>query len=682
MATAIHQQLHKAVHAASLRVVGHQDVFDLAEITLMTAILRAYGNSTHGFVYAEPALLDAQVSPPDLVLAHPEVGVIVFECKAYDLSFIRGAEAGSLKIMRHGREVLVNPLKQARRGMFAIKDAFERFARGGGRPLFHAVVALPNIRESEWNQLGYDRCIDGQMVLFQEQLQDEQRLQQRLNDLVQNTMRRVGVTTAYPLEREPVLLRVFGDSAVINDARQTVRDLEPAQLGAQIDRIEQSHKQLSAEQQHLSRLDNWGHPFLVRGVAGSGKSIVLANQVARTLYRRQKQDAQLSLFDDEPPSPTRIGIICFNRSLVPLLRERVQRAYTSLTGADLPPHVIITDLNRLLYAIAQKSGTQHFRYIRVNGSRRDDRARKHLEGLEALRSNQPRLYERILFDGMMIDEAQDAHPDEYALLRALVRPDTKTGERSISIFYDDAQNLYGNPPPTWRNLNLNVTGGRASFMQHCYRNSREILELGMNVLLGTHARQRQRAATRRYVDVLTLQEKKLLELAKEGWRVHFAEAAGILPVVRGFQTRFEQLDWVAEAIVALLEEDRVRPEHILILSPRSTSFRYLGQRLNQLSKTPLKQRVVGGAYRQHIDDLLIVPEHLTLATVYAAKGYDAPVSFLVDVDQIDDDVTGRALFYVGVTRAKRYLIVTGLDLPNTLMREAIAVQRGLTATSS
>src|SRR5690606_23093277 len=110
----------------------------------------------------------------------------------------------------------------------------------------------------------------------------------------------------------------------------------------------------------------------------------------------------------------------------------------------------------------------------------------------------------------------------------------------------------------------------------------------------------------------------------------------------------------------------------LILAPRSTSFRYIGQRIAQLASRPVPLRLVGGTYQQHLDDLLIVSEQLTLSTIYAAKGYDAPIVFLVDIDQLEANVLGRVLFYVGVTRAKRYLVVTGLDLPNTLMREALA----------
>lgn len=668
----LHQQIQQAVTSANLRVLGHEDIYDIAELSLLKSILQAYGQSKKGFLYAEPALMDAHLPPPDLVLAHPDLGLVVFECKAYDLSYIRGMEAGSLKIIRHGRETLVNPQRQAQRSMYAIKDAYEKFAHAGPRPLFHIAIALPNIGEEEWIRMGYHRCIDSRIILFQEQINDPSNLAKRLAALVTHTQKRVGNVNPYPLEAEKILLRVFGDSAVINDARLTVRGLESANLGQQIDALEQGHKQLSAEQQYLSRIDTWGHPYLVRGVAGSGKSIVLANQVARMLHRQSKQNAQLSLFDDTPQKERKIGVICFNRSLVSLLQERVRRAYHALSGSDLPDSIVVSDLNHLLYNLETKLGQRFFRYYGVNRVRRaEDRARKHLEQIEALRIDQPYLFDQICFDGLMIDEGQDAHPDEYAILRALVRPDPQTGERTITIFYDDAQNIYGNPPPTWRDLSLNVAGGRAAFMQESYRNSSEIVELGMNVLLGTHARHRQRVATRRFMDVHTLQEKGLIEETKKGWQVKFAARSGRLPIVRGFQSRFEQLDWAAEAIIELLEVEHVRPEQMLILAPRSTSFRYIGQRIAQLASRPVPLRLVGGTYQQHLDDLLIVPEQLTLSTIYAAKGYDAPIVFLVDIDQLEANVLGRVLFYVGVTRAKRYLVVTGLDLPNTLMREAL-----------
>ncbi|MCQ3932328.1 MAG: hypothetical protein DPW16_17905 [Chloroflexi bacterium] len=668
-----HKRLQAAVHAAKLRVVGHQDIFDLAQIGLMASILEIYGGSERGFVYAEPALLDAQVPPPDLVLAHPTLGLMVFEVKAYDLDYIEGMEAGSLKIRRHGQVSLVNPLRQAQRGMFAIKDAYEKFAPGAPRPLFHSMVALPNIPESEWNWLGYDRCIDGRLVLFAEHFQDTERMQAKISTFIQQALQRTGRADPYPPNAEATLLRVFGDSAVLNDARQLVHQLDS--LGTEIDRIEQAHKHLSAEQQHLSRVDTWGHPFLVRGVAGSGKSIVLANQVARTIYRHEKLHSQLALFEEHQHPLPKIGVICFNRSLVALLRERVARAYHALTGAELPDFVTVIDLNALLYQIGATLGEPHFRYVRAgNSPDAEKRAHKHVQQIEALHINRPDLYDQIAFDALFIDEGQDAHPEEYAVLQALTRTTPQTGERSLMIFYDDAQNVYGHPPPTWRNFSLNLAGGRAAIMEQCYRNSREIVELGLNVLLGVHAPQQVRVATRRFADIHTLQEKKLVEETGQGWRVNFAEPSGIDPIVREFETRVEQLDWVAEAVVALLEDEQVRPEHLLILAPKANSFNHLSRRVGQLTKNKIPLRLVGGPFQQHLDELLIIPDHLTLATIHAAKGYDAPIVFVVDTDQIETNVIGRALFYVGVTRAKRYLFVTGTSHPTSLLTEAMALQ--------
>lgn len=675
----IHQDFQTALQQSHGRVVGHQDIYDLAQIKVMTALLHAYGDNPHMTLYAEPALLDAQIPPPDIVLIHPNIGLMVIECKAFDLDYIEGMEAGNLKIRRYGQTTLVNPLRQAQRGMFAIKDAYESLAYASPRPLFQSMVALPNITADSWEQQGYHRCIDSKVILFAEHFADTNLLRHQIQSLIDHVLKRTSRPSPYTTEIEPILSRVFGDSAVINAAREIIQTLEPDKLGAQIEALETAHKTLSAEQQYLSRLDTWGHPYLVRGVAGSGKSIVLANQVARTLYRHQKQHDQLTLFSEDRHPLPKIGVICFNRTLVPLLYERIQIAYRALTGRDLPTeNIIINDLNQLLHSFQQQLGENHFRYLRAGSPRQaEGRAKHHRTQIEKLRLSHPELLEKILFDGVFVDEGQDSHPEEFMLINALIRPDKRSGERTLMIFYDDAQNVYGQPPPTWHSVGMNLAGGRATLMQQCYRNSREILELGLNVLLGTHAHQQTRIATRRFADIYTLQEKGLVEETLHGWRVHFAEATQRPPVVRDFASRAEQLDWIADAVVALIESESVAPEHILILAAKSTPFRHLSQRITQLARQKIPLRMVGGLYHEHLDSLLTTPGHLTLATIYAAKGYDAPIVFVVDADQIEYSVVGRALFYVGVTRAKRYLVVSGVNHEHTLLQEALAAQTAL-----
>ena len=61
------------------------------------------------------------------------------------------------------------------------------------------------------------------------------------------------------------------------------RRVPEATLGELFDEAAEAYKTLSDEQQRLSAQDWAGGPRLVRGVAGSGKTIVLANNLARRL---------------------------------------------------------------------------------------------------------------------------------------------------------------------------------------------------------------------------------------------------------------------------------------------------------------------------------------------------------------------------------------------------------------
>lgn len=72
---------------------------------------------------------------------------------------------------------------------------------------------------------------------------------------------------------------------------------------------------------------------------------------------------------------------------------------------------------------------------------------------------------------------------------------------------------------------------------------------------------------------------------------------------------------------------------------------------------------------------------MTLATVEAAKGYDSPIVFLMGVDLFGENVEARARFYVGATRAKMHLFVTGVRGRGGLAEEAEAVSKLLTTNA-
>jgi superfamily I DNA/RNA helicase len=73
-----------------------------------------------------------------------------------------------------------------------------------------------------------------------------------------------------------------------------------------------------------------------------------------------------------------------------------------------------------------------------------------------------------------------------------------------------------------------------------------------------------------------------------------------------------------------------------------------------------------------------------LSTIASAKGYDAPVVFLADMDRFEGTPQDRALFYVGATRAKHFLYLLGVNHrgQETLLDEARRVQKALEGTAS
>lgn len=255
----------------------------------------------------------------------------------------------------------------------------------------------------------------------------------------------------------------------------------------------------------------------------------------------------------------------------------------------------------------------------------------------------------------------------------LVKPDPQTGDKPLMIFYDDAQNVYGRPRPVWLSLGINVRGERSRVMRRCFRNTRQIVELALNVLLGTQAPETVKVKTKTFADLAYLREQQLIEETEHYCKVWFAEREGVLPQVKSFRSYGDEITWVAQELVRLITVEAVRPEDLLVLfyQPSTINLHALKQQLQQaLPGQAFIEPYGDSADKQHY---LFRPGYLTLSTVYGAKGYDAPVVFVIGADRFADDTQGRAAFYVGATRAKLLLYVTGVTREHSLLTEADAV---------
>ena len=210
---------------------------------------------------------------------------------------------------------------------------------------------------------------------------------------------------------------------------------------------------MDREQERVAEHLGWGYRML-RGVAGSGKTLVLTHR-ARHLQR---------LFPN-----WRILLLCYNRLLANALRSTV----------DTGDRVEVNNVDRLAYRLAGKhagSGTPDFEDMRKRAAARADR-----------------LPDSQRYDVVLVDEAQDFDSAGLDLAYAMLKPGRRdlgaagNSLRSYNaghfvIALDSAQNVYRRSM-TWNPPGVNGRG-RTTVFRRNYRNTREILGFAWTFLDG------------------------------------------------------------------------------------------------------------------------------------------------------------------------------------------------------
>lgn len=182
---------------------------------------------------------------------------------------------------------------------------------------------------------------------------------------------------------------------------------------------------------------------LIRGVAGSGKTLVLT-------YRARHMARHFPHW--------RILLLCFNRALSLALARQVAEH----DGARV--HTVDALARRVLAAAGRSPHDED----------RPDFDRRRRDAIDAA----PGLDESKLFDMVLVDEAQDLDEAGLNLAWAMLKP----GRDHFVMALDGAQMIYRrrmawNPPGM-------TARGRTTILDVNYRNTRQILDLGRELLMG------------------------------------------------------------------------------------------------------------------------------------------------------------------------------------------------------
>lgn len=643
----------KAALAAAARkstVIGWEKIEHRQHALLVITAIKAFGEDQRASFYIEQRTGLGNVPRPDLILLHPDVGVLVIENKGLGLGDIQSVEGTTLSLMRDGRFKREDPFHQSEKVSFRLRDLAAKRCNLC-EALFLHTAALPKMTRADFERkfgvhwpmetLFSDACLSpvefrAQVLGFSEAKQRDAKRKSKLSKRANDAVRMV----------------LDGKSFLHSPRTVYLENASPDLLGVQIQELELGLKSPTEQQREHGRADMRGQHRLFRGVAGSGKSILLALSAAQTVARFATEAGDLF---SQQPSERKVLVTCFNRTLVHYLRQRIDDRYGRLTW-DKPSDEMLTvsHFERLVKSLGSREprlGTG------LTFKEKDQRAKLLIQKFDAL---DDKARHSLSFDAVYVDEAQDLLPDEISLLLRLARKDDK-GQQTFIVFYDNAQNIYGITPPVWEKLGVNILGGRTVFLDQCLRNTVQTLSLAFNVLVGAYAPEGERVTTRTFADVGSLRQRGLIEEQEGRFGVRFAPRTGPLPLVRCYPNRLAEMHGVADEIRRLIREQRVITSDILVLY--KTHYIYKDDLI------PALERAVGtgNSVRQvRSDDLdsksrpLIEDGTLTVSTIASAKGYDAPIVFLMGVDGLATDTRGRASFYVGATRAKLSLTVTGV----------------------
>ncbi len=640
---------------------------------LLSRLLSDLPKNEYFFRY-EPRLVqpDGHSSKPDFVVVSSRLGVMILEVK--DWTHLTGGDHERIQIItREGKpQTLPNPLRQVEQYAYDLNRRFETRAelweeRRGKTYLkfpWQPVIVLPYIARSVIQQFEHKAIWPRHLVLGKEDLQNVARLRAALDNLPWRYR--------LPNPIRPDLLDIVRE---ILDPTLAVIDMQGQAIGTltrmQEHLVKESISSLQPQQMMLPEMDFSQESLgisensvvrLVRGVAGSGKTLVLVRRVQHvrqqypqsrvavlTFNRDLADDLALRIGrpDDEHVHVSTFHKLC--RILVgdPWRSPHTPREWFGRYAADdlkalnlsaefaedeiawrREKHLLNDETyfnavrigrgQALLRPQREQLAALHRRYLDYKASHSqwgdwDDVAQNALHALDhhALEHS---------FDAVLVDEAQDFAPSWMHLIKRLLKPNGV-----LFICDDPSQSIFRSY--SWQEKGVSVVG-RTRILRVPFRSTREI-SLAAHTLI--EADEMLRTAEERAEPDLTSYEL----------------SSGPKPRLLTFDSSEQEIAYVIKHIEQQVAQG-VRPTHIAVLCH---SF--------ALARAWEKYTKNFGIYVKHFEKM----KGLEFQSVFL-PGLDSAFHDVMDAEEI---AVGRRKFFTAMTRARYHLVLSAvISLPPAL----------------
>ncbi|MBX7224376.1 MAG: AAA family ATPase [Blastocatellia bacterium] len=577
----------------------------------------------------------------DFVIFDPALGVLILEVKDWAAATIHAVTPTRVLLATpNGEKAVVHPLQQARRyahGLVAALETDSVLVHPDGEyqgrlviPFGYGVV-WTNLKKAEFGPT-FGGFLEPAHMIFRDSLTPSME-PETLRELLAGLFHQRFAFRLSPTQIDRLRWHVFPEIRLDRRPFAKVQPVPPASFqqptlpGTELDDATVLAV-MDYEQERLAKSLGDGHR-LVRGVAGSGKTW--------TLICRARLLAQLH-------PQWRILVVCYNATLVAFL--------ASVLGESKTSRIEVKTFHSLLQRSAVSAG------VPVLRERFTDQAVTELaEDLTRRRADGR--WQSPGYDAILIDEAHDFPSEWLRLVVALLNPATD----SLFIVYDGAQNIYRRGF-SFAKVGIKVRG-RTKLLRTNYRNTREIAEFAADFL--------GEGVNFAPDEPLRDDEGQLLEIVRPATTAR----SGPPPLLVACASFREECAETAARVKQWIERDGILPADILVLYVKKGAVagdaKYVRALLSAFAEAGIPCEWIARDSRSKQSFRMDSPT-VKVSTIHSAKGLDFDAVALVGVSLLPspegDAALERKLVYIGLTRARRRLLITWCK-PSQFVRELL-----------
>ncbi len=480
---------------------------------------------------------------------------------------------------------------------------------------------------------------------------------------------------------------------VINATIQKTGVLKPTKKRKNVTKDESFGGVMRKIEKEIANLDSWqkkaaietpDKPQRIRGLAGCGKTIILAMKAA-----------YLHAYE-----PDKKVVVTFqSRALYQQFQKLIEKFYFEHTR-DEPDynnleirHAWGSSSDAGVYSeICEKLGTDPLNFSSAKAKYGQEYAfggacQELIDFMEKQGTVDP------IYDYILIDEAQDFPESFFKLVYHFVKHPKK-----IVWAYDELQNLGDfsmQPPEILFGQDNNATPyvtleneeGKPQqdiMLPICYRNPPWTLTLALALGLGIY---RENGLVRMFSDPdlwrnigyetyggrLKLGEGVTLQRSQDRTPDYFHEFINPEEAIlyNAFDSKNSQADWIATQIQRNLNQDELEHEDILVIFPDAYTLSSESSHLvHSLRKYGIDSHIVGkGTSRNTV----FIENSIAITHIYRAKGNEAPMIYAANSNFCFSGLElgkKRNALFTAITRAKAWVRITGVGPSmSTLCRE-------------